>query len=199
MKKVEVKSEKTIFEDFFNVEELIFSYERFNGQMSEQVRRLNFERGDSVAVILMNRDSQQVILTNQFRISTHKKGPGWITEAIAGTLESNEDPDEAIRREILEETGYEANDVTHIGTFYLSPGSSSERIILYYSEVSSTDRVDKGGGLAEEGEDIAVVELALSEIWSVVADGQIADAKTVIGLMWLQNKLTRELAQKDSL
>ena len=77
----------------------------------------------------------------------------------------------------------------HISTFYVSPGGSSERILLYFAEVNSTDKVAAGGGLPDEEEDIQILEWSLPEVKSVMTSGKIADAKTLIGLMWLQHDL----------
>lgn len=192
MKKVKIESKKRIFDDFFKIDETYLSFERFDGRMSQTVRRLNFERGDSVAAIVMNRDTRRVILTHQFRYPTYEKGGGWLIEAIAGILEPNEDPKEAMCREILEETGYAVDQLIHISTFYVSPGGSSERIILYYAEVNNADKIGSGGGLEIEQEDIQMFEFSLSELWTTLASGQIVDAKTIIGLMWLQDKLREE-------
>ena len=195
MKDVKITSKRRILDDFFRVEEVYLSFERFDGQMSGTVRRLNFERGDSVAAIVMNKETQGVILVNQFRYPTYDKGPGWVVEAIAGILEEDEDPAEAMRREVLEETGFEVNQLTHISTFFVSPGGTSERIILYYAEVESSDKVAAGGGLAAEREDIQILEFSLPEIEAALASGKIVDAKTLIGLMWLHNKLGASDAQ----
>jgi len=192
MKKVEIKSKQLIFDDFFKIEEAYLSHERFDGQMSQEVRRLNFERGDSAAAILMNRDTQRVILINQFRYPTYEKGPGWLTETVAGIVEPDETPAQTIRREVLEETGYEVSDFIHIATFYLSPGGSSERIFLYYGEVDNVDQVAGEGELNTEHEDIKIEEFTLPELQTALTSGQIVDAKTVIGLLWLQNKLREE-------
>ena len=160
--------------------------------MSEPVRRLNLKRGDSVAAIVMNPGTQRVILVHQFRYPTLENGLGWITEAIAGILEADEDPEEAMRREILEETGYKVSELTHIATFYVSPGGSSERIFLYYVEVNNANKIAKGGGLAAEHEDIQIVEFSLPELWAALNAGQLSDAKTIIGLMWLRDRLKEE-------
>src|SRR6266571_991381 len=188
MNKVEIKSKRLIFNDFFKIQEAILRYLRFDGKMSEPVRRLVFERGDAVAAIIFNRDTQKVLLINQFRYPTYEKGPGWMQEAVAGILEPNETPEDALRRELIEEIGYRAGDLTHISTFYVSPGGSSERITLYYAEVGETDRIAAGGGLASEGEDIQFTEVALPELWSALDAGEIMDAKTIIGAMWLRRK-----------
>ena len=188
MKKVVVEQKKRVFDDFFKVDEALVRYEQFNGQLGETVRRLNFERGDAVAVLIFNRETRRVILVNQFRYPTYERGDGWITEIVAGILAKDEKPEQAVRREVLEETGYRVGDLTHISTFYTSPGGSSERIFLYYTEVINSDRVVNGGGLASEHEDIEVVAVSLADTWEALETGKITDAKTIIALMWLKNR-----------
>ena len=149
-------------------------------------RRLVFERGDAAAAILFNHDSQKVLLIEQFRYPTYEKGPGWIKEVVAGVIKSDEEPEEAIRREIEEEVGYRIQQLTPIATFYVSPGGTSERIFLYYAEVGDSDCVSAGGGLADENEDILLVEYSKSELLQALTTGQIQDAKTLIAVQWLQ-------------
>ncbi|MCA9422373.1 MAG: NUDIX domain-containing protein, partial [Nitrospira sp.] len=132
MGKVLIEKKNWILDDFFKVKEVHLRYERFDGQMSPLVRRLTFERGDSVAVLLFNPKRQHLLLVNQFKYPTYEKGPGWITETVAGMIEKNESPESAACREVEEETGYKVLKLEHISTFYVSPGGSSERIILYY-------------------------------------------------------------------
>ncbi len=189
MNKVEIKSKRLIFNDFFKIEEAFLQFLRFDGKMSEPVRRLVFERGDAVAAIIFNRDRQKVVLINQFRYPTYEKGPGWMLEVVAGILEQNETPEDALRRELIEEIGFRAVDLTHISTFYVSPGGSSERIMLYYAEVGNADKIAAGGGLASEGEDIQFIEVTLPELWRALDAGEIMDAKTIIAVMWLRKKL----------
>jgi nudix-type nucleoside diphosphatase (YffH/AdpP family) len=188
-KRVNVECRKLILDDFFKVEEVYLSYERFDGSMSPLVRRLNFERGDSVATLLHHKKRNSILLVNQFKYPSYDKGPGWITEVVAGTIGPEENPEDAARREILEETGYRAEKLVHISTFYVSPGGSSERILLYYAEISGAGRSEKGGGLAEENEDITLIELPADEAFRQVEWGRIVDAKTILGLMWLRNRL----------
>src|SRR2546427_11319025 len=99
MDKVEIKSKRLIFNDFFKIQGAILRYLRFDGKMSEPVRRLVFERGDAVAAIIFNRDTQKVLLINQFRYTTYQKGPAWMQEAVAGILESNVPAEVALRQE----------------------------------------------------------------------------------------------------
>ena len=150
MREVQIEKKKRILDDFFKVDEVHLRYERFDGHMSPLVRRLNFERGDSVAVLIFNSKNQHILLVNQFKYPAYEKGPGWITETVAGMLEKNENPESAARREVEEETGYKVLKLEHISTFYVSPGGSSERIILYYVEVDETNKITAGGALREK-------------------------------------------------
>jgi nudix-type nucleoside diphosphatase (YffH/AdpP family) len=197
MRKVDIERKKRILDDFFKVEEVHLRYERFDGQMSPLVRRLNFERGDSVAAMIFNPNSHRIVLVNQFKYPAYEKGPGWITETVAGMIDKDESPESAARREVEEETGYKISKLEHISTFYVSPGGSSERIILYYAEIDDSDKIQAGGGLAREHEDIITVELSVTEALEQIHSGQIADAKTILGILWLHNRLTQDLAQSS--
>jgi len=185
MKKVAIENKRLVFDGFFKIEEAVLKYERFDGTMSESVRRLNLDRGDSVAALILNLDSSQVILTNQFKYPTYGNGDGWITEVVAGMVQRDENYEDAVRREVLEETGYKVGRLTHISSFYVSPGGSSERIILYYVEVRNADRIASGGGLASEAEDIELVEIPVADIPKHLESNTISDAKTILALMWL--------------
>jgi nudix-type nucleoside diphosphatase (YffH/AdpP family) len=185
MRKVDVRSRRRLLDDFFKVDEAEVSFERFDGSMTPPVRRLVFERGDSVAAVVFDRDSQRLLLTEQFRFPTFEKGPGWMIEIIAGMIDRGEQPEASMRREIEEELGYRANCIEHVATFYVSPGGSSERIWVYYTEVSEDARVSAGGGLAGEHEDIRLISISPKEARAALKDGKIVDAKTIIGLQWL--------------
>ncbi|MCP4147951.1 MAG: NUDIX hydrolase [bacterium] len=186
MKKVEIIKKKRVYDDFFKIDEAILKHQRFDGQMSEPVRRLNFERGDSVAALVWNKETQKVILINQFRYPTYEKGPGWVWEIVAGVLGKDEEPGAAIGRELQEEIGYRVENIDYISTFYVSPGGSSERIILYYAEVGAGDKVSDGGGLESEHEDIRVMEFSPPALKELKNQGDIVDAKTLIALMWFE-------------
>jgi len=189
MKQVQVLNQRVVFDDVFKIREATVRHELFNGRMSAPLRRLVFERGDSAAALLLNRDTQKVVLINQFRYPTYEKGPGWLYEVVAGEVDQGEEPEETIRREVREEIGYNTGDLQPIATFYVSPGGSSERIFLYFAEVGNADRVSAGGGRAAEHEDIEQVELTLPDLWTALRQGDIMDAKTLIAVQWLQRRL----------
>lgn len=189
MKKVSIEQKKYILEDVFKVEEAYLRYEKFNGAMSGKVRRISLERGDSVSVLIYNTKTNKIILISQFRYPSFKSGNGWLIEAIAGIVDPGETPEESARREVQEETGLDVSKLEHIATFFPSPGGSSERIHLYYSEVSKEpNSYGETGGLLCESEDIISYEFTLEEALQKIKSGEIMDAKTVIGIYWLENR-----------
>ena len=189
MKKVSIEKKRYLLNDFFKVEEAYLSFEQFDGHMSPVVRRLNLERGDSVSVLVFNQTTEKLILVSQFRYATYPKTDGWTIEAIAGMVDAGETPEQAAKREVGEETGLSIDTFEHIATFYPSPGGSSERIFLYYSEVSGDKaRYKETGGILSKGEDVKAVEITLPEALAKIKTGEIADAKTIIGVYWLENR-----------
>jgi len=178
MMEVKVIAKRRVFGGFFKIDELKLQYQKFDGNMSRPVSRLVFERGDSVAAVLLNTDTRHLIFASQFRAPSYEKGPGWTT----GMINPGEDPDDAIRREVFEETGYRVRYARALSMFYLSPGGCSERILLYYAEVDNAAHDGKGGGIESEGEDIKLVEMSVSEALSGVSAGHFPDAKTMIGI-----------------
>ena len=186
-KRVDIVSETEIFKKLiFRVVEGRFRFERYDGNMSDEIVRLNLDRGDSVAAVLHDTTDDTIVLTEQYRYPTHGKGPGWMLELPAGVLDADEKPEQSVRREIVEEVGYEVSSVEPICTFYVSPGGTSERILLFYARVTPSARISAGGGVASEGEDIRTVHIPVAEALARVRDGDIVDAKTIIGLQWLE-------------
>ena len=188
-KRVEILSKQQVFKQaIFAIDEVHLRHEKYNGEMSAEITRLILDRGDSTAAIIHDPDTDMLVFTEQFRYSTYTNGHGWILEAPAGMIEAGErdDPALSIRREIQEEIGYTVEEVRHISTFYLSPGGTSERIFLYYAAVSPKHKMSAGGGVINEGEDIRVVEIPFREALAMVTRGEIVDAKTIIGLQWMQ-------------
>ncbi|MFK7808645.1 MAG: NUDIX domain-containing protein [Saprospiraceae bacterium] len=192
MKKVNIKKSNRILDDFFKVDEAFLQFEKLDGEMSDTVRRLNFERGDGVAALVFNADTDKIILVRQFRYSAHLRGESYVIETVAGMLKPEEDPEEAIKREIEEEIGFANPHLTPISQFFVSPGGTSEQIFLYYAVVHEADRVSAGGGLDTENEDIQILEYHMEEITELMDNGVITDAKTLIAIMWLENLILKQ-------
>ena len=144
--------------------------------------------------MVFNLDTQKIILIDQFRYPTYNSGHGWITEVIAGMIDPGESPEESARRELQEESGLTISAIEHICTFYTSPGGSSEQIFLYYAEVSGEfAKYKKSGGLINHGEDITSFEITLEDALNKIKTGEISDAKTIIGIYWLESQQLKKL------
>jgi ADP-ribose pyrophosphatase len=185
-----VHARKRVFDGFFKIDAVTFSVSRYGGGKLENVARLVFERGDSAAALIHDTERDVVILTEQFRIATHKKGPGWLVEAAAGSIDEGETPEACIKREIREEIGYDVKKLTPIARFYVSPGGTSERIFLYYAPVKPRQLVDaEARGLASEHEDVERVELPLRDFFRRLERGAFEDAKLLMAAWWLRARL----------
>jgi ADP-ribose pyrophosphatase len=188
--KVELADEQLKYDDFFKITVGRLRFEKFNGKMSAEVRRLCLDRGDAVAVVLFNRKKRTLILIEQFRYPVYralKKKNGWLCELVAGVVEKGETPEGVVEREVMEEVGYTVKNVKRLTCIYPSPGVLSERIYIYYAEVA--EQINRGGGLASEHEDIRAIELPVKKVYGMIKKGLIEDAKTLIGLMYAKEKL----------
>lgn len=181
----------------FKVDEYEFTYRRWDGTPQEQ-RRLVFERGDAAAVLLLNTDSDAVVLVKQFRLPVligrrrdkHATGNGLLIETVAGMVDEDETPEQTIIRETKEETGYSIVDPKLICTFFSSPGGSSERIFLYFAEITNAAKSAPQGGDADE--DIAIEEVPISCLFEQLTGNKIEDPKLVIAAYWLHDYVKRQ-------
>jgi nudix-type nucleoside diphosphatase (YffH/AdpP family) len=192
---VEIRGQKRLLDDVFKVDEVVVSHRQNDGEMSRDQRRLIFERGDAAAVFLFHSDNKSVVTVTQFRAPTLGKGldRGWITEAVAGIVESYESPETAAVRECLEETGYKIRELKPIARFFASPGGTSERIFLYYAEVRDADKIAAGGGLDDE--DIEITTLTIDELFAMVESQRVEDPKLLIGALWFREELRKRARQ----
>ncbi len=187
--KYKIIKEEIVFDNFFKIKKAKIKHELFDSNTIE-VDRLSFERGDSVAILIYEKDTDSLLFTNQFRYPTIKEKDGWILELTAGSLEDNEEPKNRVKKEVEEEIGYKINVVEYINSFFVSPGGTSERILLYYSEVNSTDKIFNGGGMKYEKEDIQLIKIKTKEVIKQLKNNKFRDAKTIIGIQWfLMNKI----------
>ncbi|HBY70060.1 MAG: ADP-ribose pyrophosphatase [Flavobacteriaceae bacterium] len=180
--KYSIENERVVFNDHYKILKAQTTYDTFNGE-TIKAKRLAFHRGDSVAVVLYEKDTDSILLTKQFRYPTTQHNEGWILEIPAGSLEKNENPSKCVEREVLEELGYQIKKSQLLSQFYTSPGGSTEKLSLFYAEVSSEDKIEKGGGVESEDEDIQLIKVPVKELGVYLLE-KIIDAKTIIGLQW---------------
>lgn len=156
-----------------------FELQRRDGTWEAQIRQ-SYDRGHAAVILPYDPARKTVLLVRQFRLPVHLQGDnGLLIEACAGLLEGD-DPETCIRKEAQEELGYRLGAVRNIYDVYMSPGSVTERLSFFMAEYSPSDRMSDGGGIAHEGEDIEVLEMPLAEALTLVRDGLIVDAKTVM-------------------
>ncbi|MFS2029162.1 MULTISPECIES: NUDIX domain-containing protein [unclassified Curtobacterium] len=157
---------------------------RRDGRWDRQQRE-TYDRGNGAAVLPHDPERDTVLLTRQFRWPAYVNGhpDGMLVEAAAGLLDED-DPETAVRREAAEELGIRLGSLTKVFDAFMSPGSVTERVHGYVGAYTPADLVHVGGGLEDEGEDIEVLELPLDEALAMVADGRIADGKTIMLLQW---------------
>jgi ADP-ribose pyrophosphatase len=197
-RRVEIRGQNRLFDDFFKVDEVIVAHRRYDGTMSGDERRLVFERGDAVAVLLFDTHVRSVVVVEQFRLpalvarrrDNAATMDGWMTELVAGMIDGNETAEQAAIRETFEETGYRIAKPRRIAEFFSSPGGSSERFTLYFAPVGEAQRQGNGGGLAGE-EDIRVFKLGIDDLFARLAQGVIDDPKLAIAAYWLKDNIDR--------
>ncbi|WP_232323443.1 NUDIX domain-containing protein [Catenuloplanes japonicus] len=161
-----------------------FDYRHADGRWTREQRE-TYDRGNGATILPYDLERGTVLLVRQFRYPVYVNGhpDGMLLETAAGLLDDDA-PEAAIRREAAEELGVTLGELTHVFDVFMSPGSVTERLHFYAAPYTPGSRTTAGGGLAEEGEDIAVVELPFADALAMIHDGRIADAKTVMLLQW---------------
>ncbi|MCA6973673.1 GDP-mannose pyrophosphatase NudK [Pectobacterium carotovorum] len=183
---IDIVEKKLLSDNWYILNKYTFDLKRNNGGIVRQVREV-YDRGDGATILLYNRAKGTVILTRQFRIPTYVNGneSGMLLETCAGLLDDNS-PEECIRNEAIEETGYAIGNVEKLFYAYMSPGSVTERVHFFAAEYDESLRDNEGGGVDDE--DIEVLELPFSEAVAMMNDGRIKDGKTI---MLLQHAIIR--------
>ena len=176
---VKILEKKTLSENWYKLYKFTYSITNKHGKELIQSREA-YDRGNGATILLYNRAQSKVILTRQFRLPTLVNGneSGMLIEACAGLLDLD-NPEECIRRETEEETGYRVEHVRKIFDVYMSPGSVTEILHFFIGEYSAAQKVNEGGGVEGE-ENITVLELPFQEAWKMMETGEIKDAKTIM-------------------
>jgi len=188
--KVKIKNIKNLSNDWYILDKVNFDYQLKNKEWQNQNREC-YNRGNGAAILLYNPTKRTVILTKQFRMPSYLNGndDGMMIEVCAGLLDED-DPVTCIIKEAEEETGYRITNPKKILELYSSPGAVTEIIHYFIAEYTDAMKVNDGGGLTTETEEIEVLEIDFNEALTMIAKGAIKDAKTIILLQHLRlNKL----------
>ncbi|MDR2236924.1 MAG: GDP-mannose pyrophosphatase NudK [Chryseobacterium sp.] len=185
---VNITKTEILSDNWYTLKKLTYSISKKDGSTESQSREA-YDRGNGAVILLYQKDLKTVILTRQFRLPTFINGnqDGMLIEACAGLLD-NDHPEECIKRETEEETGYKISNAEKIFEAYMSPGSVTEILHFFIAEYSQDMKIADGGGLEEEGEHIEVLELPFEEALAMIDRGEIKDAKTIMLLQHLRIK-----------
>ena len=182
--KINIIKEKLLSENWFVLRNFTYEITRNNGEVLRHKREV-YDRGNGATILLYNREKNSVVLIRQFRIATYLNGnqSGELIEACAGLLD-DDTPEDCIRKEAIEETGYQVGQVEKLWQAYMSPGGVTEIVHFFAAEYSEAQRTHNGGGV--EDEEIAVLELPFPEAMAMVKNGRICDGKTIMLLQHAQ-------------
>jgi nudix-type nucleoside diphosphatase (YffH/AdpP family) len=181
--RVRIIDTTVLSDDWYVLKKTTFDFQRRDGVWQRQSRE-TYDRGNGATILLFNRDRRTVVLTRQFRLPAFVNGhDGMMIEAAAGLLD-NATPEERIRAEAEEETGYRVDNVQKVFEAYMSPGSVTEKLHFFIADYDASTRVGHGGGVEAEGEDLEVIELTLDDALDAVLRGEIVDAKTIMLLQF---------------
>lgn len=193
--RVRIVETTVLSNDWYVLKKITFDFLRRDGRWQRQSRE-TYDRGNGATILLHNPATGNIVLTRQFRMPAFVSGhDGMLIEAAAGLLDSAT-PEERIRAEAEEETGYRVRNIRKVFEAFMSPGSVTEKLHFYVGEYDASMRVSEGGGLEQEGEDVEVLEMPLRTALEHVERGRIVDGKTI---MLLQHLALEQLKQGGTL
>jgi GDP-mannose pyrophosphatase NudK len=177
---IKILDTKILSDNWYILKKITFEYFKRDGSRHTQIRE-SYDRGNGAAILLYNKLQKTVILTRQFRLPTFINGneSGMLIEVCAGMLD-DDNPEDCIKRETEEETGYKVSDVRKIFEAYMSPGAVTEIIHFFVAEYSKKMKVNEGGGAEHEEENIEVLEMKMEKAMQMIATGEIKDGKTML-------------------
>jgi GDP-mannose pyrophosphatase NudK len=184
--KIKILQTEVLSNNWYTLRKITYEYLKPDGSRETQSREA-YDRGNGATILLYNKELGTVILTRQFRMPTFLNGneSGMLIEACAGLLDKD-NPEDCIRRETEEETGYKVSHVRKVFEAYMSPGSVTEILYFFVAEYTKEMKVHDGGGIEHEQENIEVLELPFSKALEMISTGEIKDAKTIMLLQYAQ-------------
>ena len=184
VKNVRILQTDILSDNWYILKKIRYEFTANDGAHTIQTREA-YDRGNGATILLYNKEKRTVILTRQFRLPTFINGntDGMLIEACAGLLDKD-NPEDCIRRETEEETGYQVKDVRKIFEAYMSPGSVTEILYFFVAEYSNDMKMHEGGGIEEEQENIEVLEITFDEAMHKIDTNEIKDGKTIMLLQY---------------
>jgi len=192
--RIRIQNVRLLSDNHYVLKTTSFQWRRADGSWQTQARE-TYDRGNGATLLPYNLAQRSVVLVRQFRYPAYVNGcDDLLIETAAGLLD-DQSPEVRIRAEAEEETGYRLGDIRKIFEAYMSPGSVTEKLHFFVAEYEPKMRIGSGGGIADEGEDIEVLELPLDSALAMIGDGRIADAKTIMLLQYAALNIFNDQAQ----
>jgi nudix-type nucleoside diphosphatase (YffH/AdpP family) len=186
--RIRVQNVRVLSDDYGLLKTTTFDWRRSDGEWQTQ-RRETYQRSNAATLLPYNLAERTVVLVRQFRYPAYVNGyDDLLIEAAAGMLD-NASPEQRIRDELEEETGYRLGEIHKVFEAFMTPGAVTEKLHFFVAEYNSSMRIGNGGGLAAEGEDIEVLELPIDQALTMIGDGRIQDAKTIMLLQYAALKI----------
>jgi nudix-type nucleoside diphosphatase (YffH/AdpP family) len=181
--RIRVKDVRVLSSNYATLKDTTFEWRRADGEWQTQTRE-TFDRGNAATLLPYHLKQRTVVLVKQFRYPAYVSGyDDLLIEAAAGLLD-NEAPELRIRAEAEEEIGYRLGAISKIFEAFMSPGAVTEKMHFFVAEYEPEMRIGSGGGIAEEGEEIEVLEFPIEQALAMIDDGRIVDAKTIMLLQY---------------
>ncbi|MHA8064310.1 GDP-mannose pyrophosphatase NudK [Aquirufa aurantiipilula] len=186
MAEIKITKSDILSDNWYILRKITYEYKQADGTVQIHQREA-YDRGNGATILLYNKESGTVILTKQFRLPTYINGnkDGMMIEACAGLLDQD-NPEDCIRRETEEETGYKITEIQKVFEAYMSPGSVTEILYFFIAAYSKSMKVSNGGGVEHEQENIEVVEIPIQQALAMIQSGEIKDAKTIMLLQYIK-------------
>ena len=183
-KQIKNIEKKLLSDNYYILNRVTFDYLMSSGEWVNQMREV-YDRGDGAGILLYNKQKQTVILTKQFRMPTYLNDnkDGFLVEITAGMLDKD-NPEACIIRETEEEVGYRIKKVKKVYEAYSSPGVMTEKMHFFVGEYTDDMKVNEGGGLESEHEDIEVLEIPFIKAIGMLNNGKIVDTRTIVLLQY---------------
>ena len=187
---VEIQSQEYAFKGFVQVEKVSLRHRLFNQtEYTSAIQRELIRRKEAAGVLIYNDQQQKFALIEQFRVGAiDDEISPWQLEIIAGVLDGDESPESCIRRESIEESGCELNQIKHLFSFYPSAGACDEIFHLYVAQAALPA---EGGvfGMPDEGENIQLHIIDYSDLSLLLKSNRLKNAPVIMALQWLQQHL----------
>ena len=188
--RIRVKDVRLLSDNHYTLKTTTFEWRRDDGTWQTQHRE-TYDRGNGATLLPYNLAQRTVMLVRQFRYPAYVNGyDDLLIEAAAGLLD-DASPEERIRIEAEEEIGYRLHDVRRVFEAFMSPGAVTEKLYFFVAEYEPSMKIGSGGGIADEGEEIEVLEISIDEALAMITDGRIVDAKTIMLLQHAALKIFR--------